>query len=57
MLLRKDVYPYEDMDSWVKFYKTKIPPKEAFHSKLNLEDINDKDYAHVQKVWKVFEIK
>ena len=35
----------------------KLPPKEAFQSKLNLENITDKDYAHVQKVWNVFEIK
>ena len=27
------------------------------YSKLNLEDITDKDYAHAQKVWEVFEIK
>ena len=31
--------------------------KKAFYSKLNSEDITDKDYAHAQKVWKVFEIK
>ena len=57
LLLRKDVYPYEDMSSWEKFDETSIPPKEAFYSKLNLENITDKDYAHVQKVWKVFETK
>ena len=45
------------MDSWEKFDETTLPPKEAFHSNLNLEDISDKDYAHVQKVWEVFEIK
>ena len=45
------------MDSWEKFDETTIPPKEAFYSKLNLENMTDKDYAHVQKVWKVFEIK
>ena len=33
------------------------PPKEAFYSKLNLEDITDKDYEHFQKVWYVFGIK
>ena len=27
LLLRKDVYPYEDMDSWEKFDKNIIPPK------------------------------
>ena len=57
MLLRKDVYPYEYMDSWEKFDETTIPPKEAFYSTLNLEGISDEDYGHVQKVWGVFEIK
>ena len=45
------------MDSWEKFDETTIPPKEVFHSTLNLEDISDEDYEHVQKVWNVFEIK
>ena len=54
--LWKGLYPYEDMDSWEKFDKITRSSKEAFYSKLNLEDITDKDYAHVQKVWKVFEI-
>ena len=31
--------------------------KKAFCSKLNLEDVTDKDYAHAQKVWEVFETK
>ena len=57
LLLRKGVYPYEYMDSWEKFNETSLPDKKAFYSKLNLEDITDKDYAHAQKVWEVFEIK
>ena len=36
---------------------TSLPPKQAFYSKLNLEGITDKDYAHAQKVWEVFKIK
>ena len=32
LLLRKGVYPYEYMDSWEKFDKTSLPPKEAFYS-------------------------
>ena len=56
-LLRKGVYPYEYMNSWEKFNETSIPPKEAYYSKLNEEDISDSDYAHAQKVWDVFEIK
>ena len=45
------------MDSWEKFDETTLPPKEAFHSNLNLEDISNEDYAHAQKVWEIFEIK
>ena len=57
LLLRKGVYPYEDMDNWEKFDETTLPPNEAFYSNLNLESISDEDYAHAQKVWEVFEIK
>ena len=45
------------MDSWEKFDETTLPPKEVFHSNLNLEDVNDEDYVHAQKVWDVFEKK
>ena len=45
------------MSSWEKFDETTLPPKEAFYSNLNLEDIIDEDDAHAQKLWDVFEIK
>ena len=44
MLLRKGAYPYEYMDNWERFDETLLPDKKAFYSKLNLEDITDKDY-------------
>ena len=50
LLLRKGVYPYEDMDDWEKFDETTIPPEEAFYSELNLEGISDADYSHAQNV-------
>ena len=37
-----------------KFDKNTLPPKEAFYSNLNLEDISDEDYTHAQKVWEAF---
>ena len=55
--LRKGVYPYEYMDSCERFNETLLPPKKTFYSELNVEDITDKDYAHAQKVWGVFEIR
>ena len=57
MLLRKGVYPYEYMDSWERFNETSLPDEKAFYSKLNVEDITDKDYAHAQKVFKELKLK
>ena len=57
LLLRKDFYPYEYMDSWEKFNETSLPPKKSFYSELNLEDISDKDYLQAQKNWHAFGIR
>ena len=57
LVKRKGVYPYEYMDTIERFKETKLPPKEAFYSKLNNEDISDEDYTHAQKVWEVFEME
>ena len=57
ILLRKGVFPYEYIDSWERFDENTIPPKEAFYIKSNLENITDKDYEHVKKLWNVFKKK
>ena len=57
LVKRKGVYPYEYMDTLERLKETKLPPKEAFHSKLNNGDISDEDYAHAQKVWRVFKME
>ena len=57
LLTRKGVYPYEYMNTQEKLKETKLPPKEAFYSKLNNENISDEDYAHAQKVWRVFKME
>ena len=57
LLLRKWVYPYEYMTSWDKFKERKLPPKEAFHSNLNMSDISEYDYKHAQRVWKELNLK
>ena len=45
------------MDSWERFNETSLLDKKAFYSKLNLEDVTDKDYAHAQKVFEEFRLK
>ena len=57
LLLRKGIYPYEYINSWKRFDENTIPPKEAFYRELNLENITDKDYEYVKKVWEALEIK
>ena len=57
MLLRKGISPYQYRDSWEKFNETTLSNKKAFDSKLNLEDITDKDYSHAQKVFEELKLK
>ena len=47
------------MNTWLvdKFNETLLLEKADFYSHLNMEDINDADYAHSKRVCKLFEIK
>ena len=58
LLLWKGVYPY--VNTWIA-WKDLIKPhyliKKAFYSELNLEDIDDKDYAHAQNLFEEFKLK
>ena len=57
LLKRKGVYPYEYMDTEEKLNDVKLPPKEAFFSKLSGCGISNEDYNHALKVWDVFKMK
>ena len=54
LLTRKGVYPYDYVTSINKLKETKLPPKEAFYSKLYDEEITDEDYQHANHVWETF---
>ena len=45
------------MDSWDKFNDNELPSKDKFYSKLNMSNVNDKEYDHARKVWNEFKIK
>ena len=57
LVKRKGVYPYEYMNSLERFKENKLPPKEAFYSKLMGEGISNEYYEHAKKVWEVFDMK
>jgi len=57
MLLRKGVFPYDWFNPLEKLDEKQLPPKEAFHSKLNNSNITDDDFEHARKVWDNFKIK
>ena len=56
LLTRKEVYPYEYVNSWDRFNETQLPPIDAFYSNLNMSLISEEDYQHAQRVWKEFGI-
>ena len=41
------------MDHWEKFNETSLPEKEDSYSHLNMEDIDNADYAHAKRVCKI----
>ena len=56
LLTRKGIYPYEYVSSWDHFEEVQLPPIEAFYSNLNMSNISEDDYQHVQHVWNEFNI-
>ena len=53
LLTRKGVYPYDYVSSIDKLKETKLPPEEAFYSKL-YEEISEEDFQHALNVWNTF---
>ena len=41
------------MANWDKLKETKLSPREAFYSKLNMAGVRE-DYEHAHRVWKEF---
>jgi hypothetical protein len=49
--------PYEFIDTNAKPTPKGLPPKDAYHSKVILDGISDKDYKHAQNVYNTFNFK
>ena len=57
LLIRKEVYPYEYMNSWDKFEETRLPNIDKFYSKLNMSGISESEYQHARNFWDKFKLK
>ena len=57
LLKQKGFYPYEYMNSSMKFKDKKLPEVEQFYSKLKRETITKDEYKHAQRVWEHYNCK
>lgn len=57
LLIRKQVFCYDYMDSEEKLSQPFLPEKKHFFNQLTFEHISDADYEHAQTVWNVFGCK
>ena len=57
LMKRKGVYPYDYMDSTIRFNETELPSIENFYSQLTDSDISEDDYRHAKDVWNTFNLK
>ncbi|XP_064474753.1 uncharacterized protein LOC135388837 [Ornithodoros turicata] len=56
-LLKKGIYPYTFVGSFEAYNLPALPPKEAFKSDLNDEEITDEDYQYALEIFELFKCK
>lgn len=49
VLYKKGIYPYEYLNSWERFSKSRLLNKEIFYSKLNNKHVTDEEHVHTQR--------
>ena len=54
LLLQKNEYCYDYIDSFDKFEETKLPARDAFFNRLTNEALSEERYKHAQDVWRTF---
>lgn len=57
LLYRKQVFPYEYIDTRDKLFDESLPDQDKFFSTLTGEGISDIDFIHATKVWRAFDCK
>lgn len=57
LLRQKGIYPYDYIDSWIKFDEKCLPQKSKFYNTLTESHITDEEYNRAQNIWNTFHIK
>ena len=57
LVKQKGVYPYENTESYEKFFAKQLSERCKFYSSLKDECISGKDYLHANNVWNMFKMK
>ena len=57
LLIKKDAYPYEWVDSYRKFIYPRLPPKESFYSSIDDGHISNEQFSYLKLVWNKFRFK
>ena len=57
LVKKKEIYPYEYLNSFKKFKETNLSDIDKFFSSLKDCGVSEKEYQRARDVWKVFEIK
>ena len=57
LLLRKDVFPYDNVSSFEKLSEETLPSKDNFFNKLINSHISKVDYEHLKNVWNKLNIR
>ena len=55
LLTRKEIFPYEYIDSYEKLTEIDLPARMDFFSTLTQEEISILEYEHAKNVWNVFQ--
>ena len=56
LLRKRDLYPYQWVDSYRKFLYPRLPPKESFSSSID-DKKSSSQYLHLKLIWKEFGFK
>ncbi|KAL4122938.1 hypothetical protein QTP88_015179 [Uroleucon formosanum] len=55
LVTRKEVYPYEYMDSWERLKETRLPRKRDFYSTLTESGVKEEEFDHAKEIHRVIQ--